>query len=81
MYELVRVGWKRLVGEIIKLEGDSAYIQVYEETGDAAPLYADELLAPPRNAAEGLTAFPQLVGGAQSVCVCVCECICEYECM
>ncbi|CDJ59697.1 vacuolar ATP synthase catalytic subunit A, putative, partial [Eimeria maxima] len=32
MYELVRVGFLRLVGEIIKLEGDSAYIQVYEET-------------------------------------------------
>lgn len=32
MYELVRVGWLRLVGEIIRLEGDSAYIQVYEET-------------------------------------------------
>ncbi|KFG31322.1 putative vacuolar ATP synthase subunit A, partial [Toxoplasma gondii GAB2-2007-GAL-DOM2] len=32
MYELVRVGWQRLVGEIIRLEGDKAFIQVYEET-------------------------------------------------
>ena len=32
MYELVRVGGDRLVGEIIKLEGDKATIQVYEET-------------------------------------------------
>lgn len=32
MYELVRVGPQRLVGEIIKLEGDKATIQVYEET-------------------------------------------------
>ncbi|PHJ19488.1 v-type proton atpase catalytic subunit a [Cystoisospora suis] len=32
MYELVRVGWQRLVGEIIRLEGDNAFIQVYEET-------------------------------------------------
>eukprot|EP01047_Picozoa_sp_COSAG01_P030003 COSAG01_NODE_2075_length_8488_cov_3.845274_8_plen_285_part_00 len=32
MYELVRVGADRLVGEIIKLEGDKATIQVYEET-------------------------------------------------
>eukprot|EP00908_Phaeocystis_cordata_P009731 Transcript_20523.p1 GENE.Transcript_20523~~Transcript_20523.p1 ORF type:complete len:601 (+),score=343.77 Transcript_20523:309-2111(+) len=32
MYELVRVGHTRLVGEIIRLEGDMATIQVYEET-------------------------------------------------
>ncbi|KAJ9590740.1 hypothetical protein L9F63_016256, partial [Diploptera punctata] len=32
MYELVRVGWSELVGEIIRLEGDMATIQVYEET-------------------------------------------------
>jgi len=32
MYELVRVGHNELVGEIIKLEGDTATIQVYEET-------------------------------------------------
>lgn len=32
MYELVRVGHEELVGEIIKLEGDMATIQVYEET-------------------------------------------------
>lgn len=32
MYELVRVGHYELVGEIIRLEGDMATIQVYEET-------------------------------------------------
>lgn len=32
MYELVKVGWDKLVGEIIKLEGDTAYIQCYEDT-------------------------------------------------
>lgn len=32
MYELVRVGHSELVGEIIRLEGDMATIQVYEET-------------------------------------------------
>ncbi|KAJ7307535.1 hypothetical protein JRQ81_009560 [Phrynocephalus forsythii] len=32
MYELVRVGHFELVGEIIRLEGDLATIQVYEET-------------------------------------------------
>ncbi|KIY96482.1 V-type H+-transporting ATPase subunit A [Monoraphidium neglectum] len=32
MYELVRVGNDSLIGEIIRLEGDTATIQVYEET-------------------------------------------------
>lgn len=32
MYELVRVGFSELVGEIIRLEGDTATIQTYEET-------------------------------------------------
>ena len=32
MYELVKVGWDKLVGEVIKLEGDSASIQCYEDT-------------------------------------------------
>ena len=32
MYELVRVGHSELVGEIIRLEGDMATIQVYEDT-------------------------------------------------
>ncbi|KPV75838.1 uncharacterized protein RHOBADRAFT_26053 [Rhodotorula graminis WP1] len=32
MYELVRVGHDELVGEIIRIEGDKATIQVYEET-------------------------------------------------
>lgn len=32
MYELVRVGYSELVGEIIRLDQDKAYIQVYEDT-------------------------------------------------
>ena len=32
MYEVVRVGEAKLIGEIIELEGDTATIQVYEET-------------------------------------------------
>merc|ERR1719465_91424 len=32
MYELVRVGTAKLVGEIIKLERDTASIQCYEDT-------------------------------------------------
>ena len=32
MYELVRVGTDQLIGEIIRLEGETATIQCYEET-------------------------------------------------
>merc|ERR1711977_276271 len=32
MYELVQVGHDKLVGEVIRIEADRAYIQVYEET-------------------------------------------------
>jgi len=37
MLELVRVGEVRLVGELIKLEGDRGVIQVYEDTTGIAP--------------------------------------------
>ena len=36
MFELVRVGHQKLVGEIIRLEGDTASIQVYEDTSGLA---------------------------------------------
>ncbi|WP_407540083.1 V-type ATP synthase subunit A [Deinococcus radiomollis] len=32
MYDLVRVGQERLVGEIIRLDGNTAFVQVYEDT-------------------------------------------------
>ncbi len=37
MFELVRVGKENLIGELIKLEHDSAIIQVYEDTTGIAP--------------------------------------------
>ncbi len=37
MYEVVRVGEEKLMGEIIQLEGDIATIQVYEETAGLKP--------------------------------------------
>lgn len=37
MYEMVRVGEQKLIGEIIELEGDTATIQVYEETAGIQP--------------------------------------------
>lgn len=33
MYDVVEVGEKRLIGEIVEVRGDKASIQVYEETG------------------------------------------------
>lgn len=42
MYDVVRVGENRLIGEVIELRGDRASIQVYEETaglGTGAPVY------------------------------------------
>ncbi|MDO8886283.1 V-type ATP synthase subunit A [Candidatus Oleimmundimicrobium sp.] len=43
MYDLVRVGKERLMGEIIEIRGKTAAIQVYEETiglGPGDPVYA-----------------------------------------
>jgi V/A-type H+-transporting ATPase subunit A len=37
MFELVRVGEENLIGELIKLEKDSAVVQVYEDTTGIAP--------------------------------------------
>ncbi|NLG23755.1 MAG: V-type ATP synthase subunit A, partial [Clostridiales bacterium] len=37
MFDVVRVGHGRLIGEIIELRGDRASIQVYEETGGLRP--------------------------------------------
>ena len=37
MYEVVKVGNQELIGEIIELEGDTATIQVYEETAGIKP--------------------------------------------
>ena len=38
MYEVVRVGEEGLMGETIRLDGDEAYIQVYEDTSGLKPL-------------------------------------------
>ncbi len=37
MYDVVRVGKERLIGEVIKLKGDKAIIQVYEDTAGLRP--------------------------------------------
>lgn len=33
MYDIVRVGEEKLIGEIIRLDGDTVFVQVYEDTG------------------------------------------------
>ena len=43
MFDVVRVGKMRLIGEIIELRGDKASIQVYEETGGLGP--GDEVIS------------------------------------
>ncbi len=37
MYEVVKVSDKKLIGEIIRLDGDMAFIQVYEDTAGLGP--------------------------------------------
>ncbi len=37
IYDVVRVGEKKLIGEIIEMRGDKASIQVYEETSGIGP--------------------------------------------
>jgi V/A-type H+-transporting ATPase subunit A len=37
MYDVVRVGEQKLIGEIIEMRGDNASIQVYEETSGLGP--------------------------------------------
>ena len=50
MYELVKVGWDKLVGEIIKLEGDTASIQCYEDTCKSNKNLSGAFLAPSASA-------------------------------
>ncbi|MDW8073245.1 MAG: V-type ATP synthase subunit A [Nitrososphaerota archaeon] len=37
MYEMVYAGEEKLIGEVIRLSGDNAYVQVYENTSGLAP--------------------------------------------
>ena len=37
MFDVVRVGKERLMGEVIRIEGDDTVIQVYEDTGGITP--------------------------------------------
>jgi len=37
MYEVVKVGKEKLIGEVIRIEGENVFIQVYEETSGVGP--------------------------------------------
>ena len=37
MFDMAKVGDMQLIGEIIRLDGDNAYVQVYEETSGVGP--------------------------------------------
>lgn len=37
MYDVVRIGHKRLIGEVIEMRGDTVSVQVYEETSGLGP--------------------------------------------
>lgn len=57
--DVVRVGTRRLIGEILSMKGDTADIQVYEETSGLGPGAAVETTGAPLCAELG----PGLIGG------------------
>ncbi|MBE5040117.1 V-type ATP synthase subunit A [Ructibacterium gallinarum] len=58
MFDVVRVGEQRLIGEIIEIHGDRASIQVYEETSGLGPGTAVESTGAPLSVELG----PGLIG-------------------
>lgn len=65
MYDLVRVGDIGLMGEVIKLEGDRAIIQVYEETGGVKVGEKVELLNEPLTVELGPGLLSSIFDGIQ----------------
>jgi V/A-type H+-transporting ATPase subunit A len=65
MYDVVRVGEERLIGEIIGLEGDTAIIQVYEETVGVAPGEPVEKTGTPLSVELGPGLISQIYDGIQ----------------
>lgn len=59
MFDVVRVGEQRLIGEIIEMHGDKASIQVYEETAGLGPGLPVESTGEPLSVELG----PGLIGG------------------
>ncbi|MFQ5762008.1 MAG: V-type ATP synthase subunit A [Candidatus Bathyarchaeia archaeon] len=65
MYELVRVGEEKLIGEIIKIEGDRATVQVYEETSGVKPGEDVERTGKPLSVELGPGIIGQIYDGIQ----------------
>ncbi|MDP7982306.1 MAG: V-type ATP synthase subunit A [Conexivisphaerales archaeon] len=65
MYEVVNVGEDRLVGEVIKLEGDTAFIQVYESTSNIRPGEPVERTGRPLSVALGPGVIGSIFDGLQ----------------
>jgi V/A-type H+-transporting ATPase subunit A len=65
MYELVKVGELELIGEIIRLEGDKATIQVYEETSGIKPGEKVEGTGKPLSVELGPGLIGQIYDGVQ----------------
>jgi len=73
MYELVRVGTQKLVGEIIKLEGDTASIQCYEDTSGLTVGDPIERTKAPLSLELGPGIMNQIFDGIQRPLQTICE--------
>ena len=65
MYDVVRVGPQRLIGEIIEMRGDAASIQVYEETSGLGPGVAVETTGFPLSVELGPGMIENIYDGIQ----------------
>ena len=65
MSDVVRVGPKRLIGEILTMKGDSASIQVYEETSGLGPGAAVETTGAPMSVELGPGMIEEIYDGIQ----------------
>lgn len=65
MYELVKVGEEELIGEVIKIEGNNAVVQVYEETTGVRPGQAVKRTGKPLSAELGPGIIAQIYDGIQ----------------
>lgn len=65
MYELVKVGGEKLIGEIIRIEGEKTTIQVYEETSGLKPGEYVERTGKPLSVELGPGVMGQIYDGIQ----------------
>src|SRR6267378_1563962 len=65
MYEVVRVGDQGLIGEIIKIDGENATVQVYEETAGLRPGEKVERTGKPLSVELGPGILGQIYDGIQ----------------